>query len=244
MPDRDGRVCAIHQPNLFPRLSTLAKIFAADHWVILDDVQFTRRDYQHRCRLADLDLTREQWLSLSVHLRYGRSTPINQARIVQQRKCRRRVEGLLQQYYGRTLHWPSLVAGLQTVSEVMTASDRLVDITEASTRNLLDILAWPGHAVRSSELAGRTGRSERLADLTHKVGASHYLCGEGGLRYLNHAPFNALGLRVDPFRTPTVSTQTIWSNAKRVSAVWALMKVGPDALRRQLEAAAAQERRR
>jgi hypothetical protein len=46
-----GLVCAIHQPNFFPRLSTLAKLYAADVWVILDDVQFSRRDYQHRCYL-------------------------------------------------------------------------------------------------------------------------------------------------------------------------------------------------
>jgi hypothetical protein len=34
------RRCAIHQPNFLPRLSTLAKIYAADVWVVLDDVQF------------------------------------------------------------------------------------------------------------------------------------------------------------------------------------------------------------
>jgi hypothetical protein len=42
-----GLLCAIHQPNFLPRLSTLAKLYAAaDSWIILDDVQFTRRDYQ------------------------------------------------------------------------------------------------------------------------------------------------------------------------------------------------------
>lgn len=44
--------CAIHQPNLLPRLSTLAKIASCDVWIVLDDVQFVRRDYQHRARLA------------------------------------------------------------------------------------------------------------------------------------------------------------------------------------------------
>jgi hypothetical protein len=39
------RVCAIHQPNLFPRTSTVAKLLAADVWVVLDDVQFYARDY-------------------------------------------------------------------------------------------------------------------------------------------------------------------------------------------------------
>ncbi|GAA3826752.1 hypothetical protein GCM10022226_54450 [Sphaerisporangium flaviroseum] len=50
-----GGLCAIHQPNLFPRLTTLAKLFAADYWIVLNDVQFTRRDYQHRARLAALE---------------------------------------------------------------------------------------------------------------------------------------------------------------------------------------------
>ncbi|MFE9254811.1 WbqC family protein [Streptomyces sp. NPDC006879] len=65
-----GAVCAIHQPNFFPRLSTLAKLFAVDVWVVLDEVQFARRDYQHRARLADLGDRR--WLSLATHLPQGR----------------------------------------------------------------------------------------------------------------------------------------------------------------------------
>jgi len=63
------RSCAIHQPNLLPRLSTLAKLYAADVWVILDDVQFVRRDYQHRACLAALDdPQRRQWMSVETHL--------------------------------------------------------------------------------------------------------------------------------------------------------------------------------
>jgi WbqC-like protein family len=46
--------CAIHQPNLFPRLSTLFKLYATDIWIVLDTVQFNHRDYQHRARLAAL----------------------------------------------------------------------------------------------------------------------------------------------------------------------------------------------
>ncbi|MFE7855726.1 WbqC family protein [Streptomyces sp. NPDC057403] len=65
-------VCAIHQPNLFPRLPTLAKLFAADRWIVLDDVRFARGDYQHRARLAALDDPgRQQWPSLPTHLPHG-----------------------------------------------------------------------------------------------------------------------------------------------------------------------------
>jgi hypothetical protein len=72
-----GLLCAIHQPNFLPRLSTLAKLYAADIWIILDDVQFTRRDYQHRCYLAPVPDARlpGRWLTLPVHLPGGRETP-------------------------------------------------------------------------------------------------------------------------------------------------------------------------
>ncbi|MEU3197993.1 WbqC family protein [Streptomyces sp. NPDC006996] len=101
----DG-VCAIHQPNLFPRLSTLAKLFAADRWIVLDDVQFARRDYQHRARLAALDDPgRQQWLTLPTHLPQGRATRISQARLVDPRRSRRTVELLVRQYYGHSRYW-------------------------------------------------------------------------------------------------------------------------------------------
>ena len=35
-------LCAIHQPNFFPRLSTLAKLYTADIWIILDNAQSSR----------------------------------------------------------------------------------------------------------------------------------------------------------------------------------------------------------
>lgn len=31
-----GSLCAIHQPNFMPRLTTLAKLFVSDHWIVLD----------------------------------------------------------------------------------------------------------------------------------------------------------------------------------------------------------------
>ena len=91
-----GGLCAIHQPNLFLRLSTLAKLFTADYWIVLDDVQFTRRDYQHRTRLADLkEPSPRQWLSILTHLPHGRSTLIHQVLMTEPHRCRRRTAQML-----------------------------------------------------------------------------------------------------------------------------------------------------
>jgi hypothetical protein len=39
-----------------------------------------------------------------------------------------------------------------------------------------------GHVLRSSQLAARPGRSQRLADLAAVTGARSYLCGTGGMK--------------------------------------------------------------
>lgn len=93
--------CAIHQPNLFPRTSTLRKIASADIWIILDDVQFNRHDYQHRARLARLtDETQQQWLSLSIRRPSGRASRINEVLVLDQETNARRVTKLVEQCPG------------------------------------------------------------------------------------------------------------------------------------------------
>ncbi|WP_399123453.1 WbqC family protein [Streptomyces sp. N2A] len=180
-----GGLCAIHQPNFFPRLTTLAKLFAADYWVVLDDVQFCRRDYQHRARLVGLgDSQRRQWLTIPTHLPHGRQTAIQDALIVEPVLSRRRTAQMLQQHYGASPHWPAFHQALASVIDLFDATDRTADVAEASTRILLNVLGWTGRVLRSSRLNARPGRSQRLADLAALTGARSYLCGTGGMRYL------------------------------------------------------------
>ncbi|WP_093807704.1 WbqC family protein [Streptomyces sp. Ncost-T6T-1] len=224
-----GPLCAVHQPNLFPRLSTLAKLYAADFWVVLNDVQFARRDYQQRARLGSLlDPKHRQWLTLPTHLPHGRPTLIREARIVDPARSRRKLLLSLQQHYGTSRHWTCLSEALPPLLDLMENTDSTAEIAEASTRLLLDLLGWQGRIVRSDALPARTGRSERLADLAASMGAGTYLCGTGGMRYLRPAPFAAQGIGVIPFRTPTAGGA--WSGAREISTLWALMTYGPDSL--------------
>lgn len=131
------RVCAIHQPNFLPRLSTLAKLFTADIWVVLDDVQFTRRDYQHRCRLADpSSIASQQWLTLPVRLPLGRATAISDVRVLEPVRTRQRVARLVQQYYGRSPHWRPLQDRLATSYLYGTGGARYLDPWPFATHGL------------------------------------------------------------------------------------------------------------
>ncbi|WP_405569054.1 WbqC family protein [Streptomyces sp. NBC_01167] len=234
-----GGLCSIHQPNLFPRLTTLAKLFAADYWIVLDDVQFTRRDYQHRARLAALgDPLQRQWLSIPTCLPGGRRTAIRNALIVDPMRSRRRTMQILWQYFGSSPHWPALDQALVPVLDLFTTTDKTADVTEASTRILLDLLGWKGQVLRSSRLAARPGRSQRLADLAAVTGARSYLCGTGGMKYLEADLFTSRGITVTPFRTPTAGG---WDSGRAISALRALMLLGPPALADALRAVAADQ---
>ena len=157
-------VCAIHQPNFFPRISTLAKLYAADVWVVLDDVQYNNRDYQNRCRLAPLRVSNEwQWLSLPVHRPSGRQTLIVDVRLLEPHRSKYRTLHLLKHHYRHSGYWSSLQPALQTVLGGMDCSDRLADVAEASTLVLLRLLGWQGDVQRSSALVSSGDRSARLA---------------------------------------------------------------------------------
>ncbi|MFI0941128.1 WbqC family protein [Streptomyces sp. NPDC021020] len=230
MHTQPPRLCAIHQPNLLPRLSTLAKLYAADIWVVLDDVQFARRDYQHRARLAALDdPQRQRWLSVETRLPDGRSTLVRDALLADPRRAARRLSYLPAQHYRTSRHWQLLHAVLEPVVDTVSEAVGTAAVAEATTRALLKLLGWRGTIVRSSDLAASSDRSLRLADLTTAVGADTYLCGTGGWRYLDRRPFVERQLTVHAFRPPAV-VGDLWTEATTISALWALAAYGPSAV--------------
>jgi hypothetical protein len=115
-------------------------------------------------------------------------------------------------------------------------TDRVADLARTSTVALLTALGWNGEVLESSAIPTHRGRSERLADLAVATGSNHYLCGTGGLRYLDHQPFAAHGITVLPLHTPVDTGDRLWQQARRISSLWALSATGPNELATRLAA--------
>ncbi|WSU98702.1 WbqC family protein [Streptomyces sp. NBC_01023] len=179
-----------------------------------------------------------QWLTIPTHLPHGRRTAIRDALIVDPVRSRLRTGSMLRQHYAASPYWPVLDAAMTLVLERFSTG-RIADVAEVSTRILLDLLGWQGQVLRSSRLPSRPGRSQRLADLASATGAGSYLCGTGGMRYLDPDLFTTAGISVTPFRTPA---DTMWAFGHRTSAVRPLMHLGPQALAGRLLANAATQR--
>ncbi|WP_405068899.1 WbqC family protein [Kribbella sp. NBC_01510] len=231
-----GLLCAIHQPNLFPRLSTLAKLFTADIWIALDDVQFARRDYQHRARLGRHDdPNAQQWMSLPVRSPNGRRSLINDIMILERDRSIRRILRMTRQHHGRGRHWSAVEADIGLVAEMISRTESLADVAITSTLSLLELLHWPGTVVRSSDFVVSADRSTRLADLTHAVGATTYLCGTGGANYLRPDLFDERDIGVTYFSVPTATRHEVWAGAQRLSSIAAMASAGVSAVQRAFE---------
>lgn len=225
-----GLICAIHQPNFFPRLSTLAKLYAADVWVILDNVQFARRDYQHRCYLpaAAANLP-PRWLTVPVRLPGGRDTLIRDVRVADPALAARHVEELIPQYFRAAPYHAELRDVLAPAAGMIRSGGTLAGASTQTVTVMLRALGWRGTIVRSSDFAVSSGRSGRLADLAAQVGAATYLCGTGGRRYLDLAPFAQRGVHVG-FFSPPARLADVVPDGHRVTALADLASAGVQAL--------------
>lgn len=179
-----------------------------------------------------------QWLSLPVHRPHGRHSLIADVRLIEPCQSKYRTLQLMKHQYRRGRYWPTFEVALQSVLDAMDQGNRLADVAEVSTLTLLHLLGWQGQVQRSSELTSSNDRSKRLADLTETVGAEAYLCGTGGRRYLDTAPFKARGLDVTWFESPIADDErpSIWSGARQFSALWALMRFGIETVSKEFDA--------
>ncbi|MEU5464815.1 WbqC family protein [Streptomyces althioticus] len=175
-----------------PALSLLRHLLLQHEVLVVEATSLSRRPS-----------ARQQWLTIPTHLPNGRPTLIRDARIDDPALACRRTAGMLRQHYGSSPHWPALARALGPVLDAFTTG-RTVTVAEISTCVLLDLLGWNGQILTSS-LPSRPGRLVRLADFSAATGAHAYLCGTGGMTYLDPAPFAARNIAVAPFRPPLIN---------------------------------------
>jgi hypothetical protein len=155
---------------------------------------------------------------------------IRDVRLAEPALTAKRTSGILRHYHRRAPYRSDILDLIPGIEETITGTGRLADVSEHATIALLRLLNWPGAICRSSGILARAGRSERPADHTRAVGASTYLCGTGGSRYLAQAPFAALGLSATMFTPPQHLAGLPPEDTRRVSVLADLAAAGPERL--------------
>jgi hypothetical protein len=194
-----GLIVAIHQPHYLPWLGYLHRMAQADVFVVLDHVQFERRNYQNRCLIRMEGAAR--WLTVPVIQR-------SQKERIVDKLVDNRPEGAsgwsanhfatLRHAYRQAPYLKDYAAALKQVYEARW--DKLVELALANLAFLRDAFGIRTRVLRSSELAGVTGtKSELILSLCRAVGADALLAGFGGSRaYLDAEAFARHGIRIMP----------------------------------------------
>jgi hypothetical protein len=186
-----GKRVAIVQSSYIPWKGYFDLIRAVDEFILLDDVQFTRRDWRSRNRIKTKDGL--AWLTIPVHDR-GRSTTIQEATISDPGWAMRHwltIRGA----YARTPFF-SQYGPLFESLYVSPASDRLSQINHSFITAISGALGIATPITWSSAYDPPPGRNERLIHICLKAGATDYLSGPNARGYLDEAAFAAAGIGV------------------------------------------------
>jgi WbqC-like protein family len=189
-------IVAIHQPHYLPWLGYLHRMASADLFVLLDHVQFERRNYQNRTMVRMNGEAR--WLTVPVVQR-------SQKERIVDKEIDNRLDGTktwgeihratLRHAYGRA---PGFCAYAPAFEALLTRRwERLVDLNAAGLELLRQAFGIGTPLARSSELAVEGARAELILGICRAVGATTLLAGFGGSRgYLDPQAFARYGIRV------------------------------------------------
>jgi len=182
---------AIHQPHYLPWLGYLAKWAAADVFVFLDTVQYTKNGWQNRNRIKTAD--GPQWLTVPVHARLGMG--LAEVTVARAQPWAARHHRAIELAYAAA---PYLARHRDALTRFYAEPwERLTPLAMASSEWLARTIGVTPPVCRASALGPLPAEpTERLIAICHAVGADTYLAGRDGAAYMDLSRFEAAGIRV------------------------------------------------
>ena len=186
-------ICAIHQPQYLPYLGFFDKMCKSDVFVLLDDCQFKKNEWQNRNRIRTKDGW--QWLTVPVIQRFGQS--IKEVKINNATNWKHKHLQSLIINYTKAHYFKDYI-------EFFNESYRrewnyLVDINIHFISYLKEAFNINTRLMRSSELNVHSQATDRLIEICEKVRADTYLSGPGAKEYLEMEKFNYIRLVFQEF---------------------------------------------
>lgn len=184
----------ILQPGYFPWLGYFDLMRSVDHFVILDDVQFTKQDWRTRNRIR----TPSGWIWLSVPIRrVGSKARIDEVPVNHSMDWERKHWTSIKTHYGQTRFFSDVAERLLPIYESRYAMlvDLDIDLAAVLAQGL-DIQL--PRITRASQLDRLTSDdpTDNLIEICRLLGGTTYISGPAAKVYLNLDAFAARGIDV------------------------------------------------
>lgn len=222
-----GKRVAIIQSSYIPWKGYFDLIRSADHFVLFDDAQYTRRDWRNRNRIKTAEGL--AWLTIPVKSKGLYTAPIR-AMEVERADWPSAHWGVIRRNYSKAKHFESIGPAIEDLFATC-ADHRLSQINRHFIEGLCGMLGIRTPLSWSWEYEMAPGRSERLLSICQQLGADTYLSGPSAASYLDEDLFHRAGVRIDYVNYSGYAEylQLYPPYESHVSVVDLLLNVGPDA---------------
>lgn len=200
-------ICAIHQPQYLPWLGYFDKMRRSDVFVLLDDVQYKKNEWQNRNKIKTPQGW--QWLTVPVHHTFGEK--INEVLINNATNWgKKHLHALVVNYSGAfySKDYKDFFEGVYNKQWKY-----LCELNIYLIKKLSAFLGIKTRLIKSSELQVEGQKTERLVHICKKLKADTYLSGKGAREYLELNLFKSKNIKVifQDFKHP-VYPQMRWRN--------------------------------
>ena len=224
---------AIHQPNFFPWLGYFDKIACCDAFVILDDVQFSKKGGTWTNRVKLLISGEPRWVTVPINRSYSGVRRISEMEFRRDQSWRGKILRTIEMNYKKA---PFYIEMFSFFEGLINNPEN--NIAEYNSKAILciceklgleqDKLFW------SSKLAHKGDSNELLVSLTKAVGGDTYMCGDGAAGYQDDTVFASAGVRLEcqNFRHPIYTQCNLSGFMPGLSVIDVLMNLGFDGTRK------------
>ena len=183
----------ILQPSYLPWLGFFEQMSRSDKFVLLDDVQYTRRDWRNRTRVR----INEGWAWLTVPVLQKNKFAQNllDTRIDNSLPWRKKHLKTLRQHYCKTPFFEKYFSRCQKLYE--KDWEFLFDLCLETIVFLREELGIETSLLRSSEMKTCGEKTERLLSICQKQSATHYLSGESARDYILEEDFSRQNIELE-----------------------------------------------
>ena len=183
----------ILQPSYLPWLGFFEQMSRSDKFVLLDDVQYTRRDWRNRNRVR----VNEGWTWLTVPVLQKNKFAQNllDTRIDNSLPWRKKHLQTLRQHYCKAPFFEKYFSRCQKLYE--KDWEVLFDLCLETIVFLREELGIETPLLRSSEMKTCGEKTGRLLSICQKQGATHYLSGESARDYILEEDFSRQNIELE-----------------------------------------------
>ena len=193
-------IVAVHQPQYLPWLGYFDKIDQSDVFVLLDNVQFKKNEWQNRNRIKTAN--GPQWITVPVHYQFPQQ--IREVTINNNDRWQHRQRQTILSNYKKAPHWDVLEGFFE---EIFSARwETIAQLNIHVVKKLALILGIETPLCISSELGQFSeDPDDRLIAITRHFGADTYLAGSGGHDYMDLMKYRENGINIlfQAYRHPT-----------------------------------------